>query len=124
MHLDISRFARGTAVVTVLGAASCQAWKVERRPAAEVIGNARSEKVAVTMNDARWVVLERAVIRSDSIVGERVTGNTYGKGRTALALEDVRALETRRFSFLRTIGLGVMAAFIPSLYRLAIVDNE
>ncbi|MEO5579533.1 MAG: hypothetical protein ABIR58_02675, partial [Gemmatimonadaceae bacterium] len=71
---------------------------------------------------ARWVVLDGASVSSDSIVGTRVTGNTAGRGRTALSLQGVRAVETRRFSFIRTIGLGVVAYFVPTLYRFAIVD--
>ncbi len=81
-------------------------------------------QVAITMNDLRWVALSAPSIRGDSVVGTRIAGNTYGQRRTALALSGVRTVERRRFSLIRTIGLGVAAAFIPSLYRLAIVEEE
>ncbi len=76
------------------------------------------------MNDLRWVVLRNPRVDSDSIIGTRVAGNTYGKGRTALPLGGVRAVETRKFSLIRTLGLGVAAYFVPALYRLAIVEND
>jgi hypothetical protein len=74
------------------------------------------------MNDRRWVVLRDAGIRNDSIVGTRITGNTRGQRRTALSLSGVTAVQTRRFSFLRTIALGAALFFVPTVYRLAVVD--
>ena len=103
-------------------ASACQAWKVEKRPI-ETVVQTQSGPIAVTMNDLRWVVLKDPVIANDSIVGTRIGGNTFGKGRTALSLRGVRAIEKRRFSFLRTLGLGVAAAFLPSLYKLAVVEE-
>ena len=101
----------------------CQAWKVDHRPI-ETIVQAEPTTVAVTMNDLRWVVLRAPTIQGDSVLGTRNAGNTYGQRRTALALNGVRTVQTRKFSLIRTIGLGVFAAFIPSLYRLAIVEEE
>ena len=110
------------AALTLLLSA-CQAWKVDHRPI-ETIVQADPGQVAVTMNDLRWVVLRAPSIHGDSVVGTRIAGNTYGQRRTALALSGVRTVERRRFSLIRTIGLGVAVAFIPSLYRLAIVEEE
>lgn len=111
------------AVAVILSAGACQAWKVDNRPAPTIIERPGSSRVAITMNDGRWVVLDNANVSSDSIVGMRVTGNTFGIGRTALSLDGVRAVETRRFSIIRTLGLGVAALFIPTLYRFAIVED-
>ena len=113
-----------TVIAAVVLASGCQAWKVDNRPAPTVIERAGNDKVAITMDDRRWVVLNNAQVQSDSIVGMRVTGNTVGTGRTALSLPRVRAIETRRFSITRTLGLGVVALFIPSLYRFAIIEEE
>lgn len=110
------------AVAAMFSIGACQAWKVDNRPAPAVIERAADDRVAIRMNDSRWVVLDDASVRSDSIVGTRVTGNTFGIGRTALSLHGVRAVETRRFSITRTLGLGVVAYFVPTLYRLAIVE--
>lgn len=109
--------------VAVVVSGGCQAWKVDSRPPEAVIGQARNERVAITMQDRRWVVLDNAAVREDSVVGMRVTGNTVGTGRTALAVSGIRAVEIRRFSFIRTVGLGVVALFVPSLYRLAVVEE-
>jgi hypothetical protein len=103
---------------------ACQTWKVQHRPVEAVVQEQQGGKVALTMNDRRWVVLSNPRVERDSVVGIRTGGNTYGKGRTAVPVAGVRAVETRGFSILRTLYLGVAAAFVPSLYRLAVVDNE
>ena len=118
------RFARSIAIATFsLSSFACQAWKVEPRPV-ETVVRTQNGPVAVTMKDLRWVVLKDARVANDSIVGTRIAGNTYGNARTALAVRGVTVVEKRRFSLVRTVGLGVAAAFIPSLYRLAVVEND
>ncbi len=114
----ISLFASSSVLMT-----ACQAWRVDDKPVATVVRQGTSP-IAVTMNDRRWIVLKDAQLKSDSVVGRRLRGNTKGKGRTALSLSGVRAVETRKFSFIRTIGLGVALAFVPSLYRLAVVEED
>ncbi len=115
-----TRLASVAALAVIVGTSGCQAWKVENQPAEVVIR--RSDPVAITMNDQRWVVLKGAHVSNDSVVGIRITGNTKGKGRTALSLGGVRAVQTRRFSFLRTAGLGIALWFVPAVYRFAVVD--
>lgn len=107
----------------VLSSTACQAWKVDNRPIEALVQSGKSP-VAVTMNDQRWVALRNPAIVNDSLVGTRIAGNTYGTRRMSLAVSGVRTVQTRRFSFLRTLGLGVAAAFIPSLYKLAIVEED
>ncbi len=102
---------------------ACQAWRVEERPIQTIVQQNHSP-IAVTMNDRRWIVLKDAQLQNDSLVGRRLRGNTKGRGRTALSLSGVRAVETRKFSFIRTIGLGIALAFVPSLYRLAVVEED
>lgn len=115
---------KATAVFAVmLSLTACQAWKVDNRPIDALVESGKSP-VAVTMNDQRWVALRNPEIVNDSLVGTRIAGNTYGTRRMSLAVSGVRIVQTRRFSFLRTLGLGVAAAFIPSLYRLAIVEED
>lgn len=115
---------RATLVFAVmLSLTACQAWKVDKRPIDALVESGKSP-VAVTMNDQRWVALRNPEIVNDSLVGTRIAGNTYGTRRMSLAVSGVRIVQTRRFSLLRTLGLGVAAAFIPSLYRLAIVEED
>ena len=111
------------AFALVISSTACQAWKVDKRPIEALVASGKSP-VAVTMNDQRWVALRNPSIRDDSLVGTRIAGNTYGTRRMSLAVSGVRIVQTRRFSVLRTLGLGVAAAFIPSLYRLAIVEED
>ena len=121
MRLSFTRSAIVLAIT--LSASACQTWKVENRPVETVMRDQRGP-VAVTMKDLRWVVLKNPSVANDSIVGTRVAGNTYGKGRTSLSIHGVRAVERRRFSFVRTVGLGIAAAFVPTLYRLAVVEDD
>jgi hypothetical protein len=111
------------ALAVVISSSSCQAWKVDNRPIEALVESGKSP-VAVTMNDQRWVALRNPSIRDDSLVGTRIAGNTYGTRRMSLAVSGVRTVQTRRFSLIRTLGLGVAAAFIPSLYKLAIVEED
>ena len=111
------------AFAILVSSTACQAWKVDNRPVEALVASGKSP-IAVTMNDQRWVALRNPSIRDDSLVGTRIAGNTYGTRRMSLAVSGVRTVQTRRFSLLRTLGLGVAAAFIPSLYKLAIVEEE
>ena len=111
------------AFAIVASSAGCQSWKVENRPVGAVIESGKNP-VAVTMNDQRWVALRNPAIQNDSVVGTRIAGNTYGTRRMSLAVSGVRTVQTRRFSLIRTLGLVAAAGFIPSLYRLAIVEEE
>lgn len=123
MSVTVARM-RVCCVAVVASLVGCQSWKVEKRPVEAVVASQPNGMVAFTMNDLRWVVLKNPRILNDSVIGTRVGGNTYGKGRTALSASGVKAVETRRFSFLRTAYLGIAAAFIPTLYRLAVVEND
>lgn len=118
------RFAGSIAIATLaLSSVACQSWNVEPRPV-ETAMRDQNGPVAVTMKDHRWVVLKDARVTNDSIVGTRIAGNTYGNARTALAVTGVRVVEKRSFSPVKSIGIGVAAAFVPSLYRLAAVEND
>lgn len=117
-------FARAWLLVSiVLSSTACQAWKVDNRPIETLVESGKSP-VAVTMNDQRWVALRNPAITNDTLVGTRIAGNTYGTRRMSLPVSGVRIVQTRRFSLIRTLGLGVAAAFIPSLYKLAIVEED
>ena len=111
--------------LALLAMPACQAWHVDNRPVEAVVHAQNGAPTAYTMNDLRWVVLKNATLANDSIVGTRIGGNTYAsRSRTALSVNGVRSVERRRISVLRTIGLGVFAAFIPTLYRLAVVEED
>lgn len=100
----------------------CQGWRIEQRPVPEVIQEHQSRKVAVTMNDLRWIVLSDLRVESDSIVGMQSSGTTFGSRCTALPLSGVRSVETRQFSLRKTVGLGVAIALLPFFYLAAFYE--
>jgi hypothetical protein len=111
--LRIGRLAAGTLVVILAGA--CQAWKSDQRPVPEVVQEQRDGKVAVTMNDVGWIVVNKPSIEGDSIVGTR-TGGTVGlNSPTAIPVTAVRSVKTRQFSLWRTVGAGVGIALASVL---------
>lgn len=119
------RFTRLAAFTTLLASVACQTWKTETRPVPAVVQQHENDKVAVTMNDLRWVVLRRPTVQGDSVVGTRIAGNTYGRGRTALSLSGVRSVQTKRISVVRTLALGAFLVLAgPPLYKLAIIEEE
>jgi len=124
MQTILKSSSRTALLAVVVATSACQAWKVENRPVEAVVADRGAGPVALTMNDRRWVVLRDPTIQRDSVIGTRIAGNTFGEGRTALSLHAVRGVETRRFSLIRTIGLAASTLLIPSLYRLAIVEND
>jgi len=123
MQLTRRRLTSAVVFIVAVSSTACQAWHVEKKPVEAVVRENTAGPVALTMNDMRWVVLERPRVQRDSVIGIRIGGNTFGKGRTALPVNGIRSVETRRFSILRTLYLGAAAAFIPSIYRLAVEDN-
>jgi hypothetical protein len=124
MQLTHRRVAPALIFLLASSSTACQAWHVEKKPVEAVVRQHPAGPVALTMHDKRWVVLESPRLERDSVVGIRTGGNTFGKGRTALPLNGIRSVETRRFSILRTLYLAAGAALIPSIYRLAVEDND
>jgi hypothetical protein len=74
------------------------------------------------MNNLDWVVLHNPAIESDSIVGTRTQETIFGRNRTALPLNRVRSIETRQFSWRRTVGLAVAIALSPAIVYASLVD--
>ena len=124
MQLAHRRITSALIFTIAVSSTACQAWHVEKKPVEAVVRQNAAGPVALTMNDRRWVVLESPRVQRDSVVGIRTGGNTFGKGRIALPVNRIRSVETRRFSILRTLYLAAGAAFIPSIYRFAVEDND
>src|SRR5687768_6156922 len=104
----ISRFAAG--IVVVLLAAACQAWQSDQRPVPEVVQEHRDGRVALSMNNAGRIVVSNPTIEGDSIVGVRTVVTGGASSRTAIPISEVRSVETRQLSVLRTLVLGVLIA--------------
>src|SRR5688572_31783564 len=103
-----SRFATGIVVVLLAGA--CQAWKSDQRPLPEVVQEQRDGKVALSTNNVGRIVVSNPTIEGDSIVGVRTAVTGAASSRTAIPISEVRSVETRQLSVLRTLVLGVLIA--------------
>jgi hypothetical protein len=97
-----ARVARRT-LLAVLPLAACSTWRVRPTPAAEAAPGA--SLVRVTLVGGRPVVLARARVAGDSLVGEEGTPPQ----RRAVALREVVRVEGREFSPARTLGVGWLA---------------
>jgi|SRR5687768_15204458 len=104
----ISRVAAG--IVVVLLAAACQSWKSDQRPVPEVVQEQRDGKVALSTNNVGRIVVSNPTIEGDNVVGTRTHGTGVESSRTAIPVSEVRSVETRQLSVLRTIVLGVLIA--------------
>ena len=101
----ISRFAAGVVVVLLAGA--CQAWKSDQRPVPEVVQEHRDGKVALSTHNVGKIVVSNPTIEGESIVGTRSAASGVANSRTAIPVSEVRSVETRQFSVMRTVGLGI-----------------
>lgn len=106
--LRSSQFAAGIVVVLLAGA--CQAWKSDQRPVPEVVQGQRDGKVALSTNNVGRIVVSNPTIEGDSIVGTRTGPTGVGNSRTTIPVTEVRSVETRQLSVVRTFVLGVLIA--------------
>ena len=98
------------AVIVVLLAGACQAWTSDQRPVPEVVQEHRDGKVALSTNNVGKIVVSNPTIEGDSIVGTRTGVTGVGSSRTAIPVSEVRSVETRQLSVVRTLVLGVLIA--------------
>lgn len=95
------RWTAAVLLMTFQGTA-CQAWHTEDVSPQVALATLQPAKLRVTRTDGRSVVVQRPVLRGDTLVG---IGDRQQEVR--LALTDVRQVATRGFSAGRTVGLGV-----------------
>ena len=117
-----SRVRQGAIVFAIGLLSGCQGWRIDERPVPAVVQDELGGKVAVTMNNLDWVVLHNPAIENDSIIGTRTRETIFGRDRTALPLDRVRAIETRQFSLRRTVGMAVAIALAPVIVYVSLVD--
>ena len=114
--------------ISALWIGGCHAWR--GRPVMSPTIGART--LRVTTDDGRRLTLERAVVRSDSVVGyvaeaearhrNEWQADTAAFGaRTAVPVDDVAALEERRVSGWRTVGLIVGVTVVALLIAAAAI---
>jgi hypothetical protein len=96
-----------SAIVLLAAAVSgCYRWTRPAPPAPSTLG-ARTGQVRVTLTDGGQVLLYRARVQGDSLLGD--TSLVWGDlaPRAAIPLADIRALSIRQFSVGRTTLVAV-----------------
>lgn len=110
------------AVLVLMAASGCHAWRATPVTAPDPSSDTRTLRLT-TNQGARRLTLERAAVRSDSVVGHLVDAahrrgdswapdSSIAKGqRTAVAVADIGSLEEQTDSATRTVLLlGFLAA--------------
>ena len=93
---------------------ACQTWRPTFVSPQELIPVERPSSVRATLRSGAKVILDDPTVRNDSIFGV-----TDGGERVGVASRDVGLFEVRRFSILRSIGLGYVS--VAGAYIVALV---
>jgi len=104
--ISLIRMTSGALMVTILS--GCMTWQSLELAGAPPQPEELSERVRITREDSSQVVLEHAAVRGDSIAGVSDGGDAE-----AIALSDVRSLETWRLepAFLFAPAVVVLVLF-------------
>lgn len=107
------------AFLVLSGSGGCTAWRANPADPSALSASDLPRHLRLTLRDGNRITIENASAQGDSIVGvsSRAQGSTY----IAVAIEDVRRVETRERSRGRTAALvaGVVAGGIAAF--LAVV---
>ena len=124
-------------ILAALALGGCHNW----HKSAATLPSSGERTLRVATNDGRRLTLERAVVRSDSVVGRLSQEAVWdrdrwsvdvarGGQRTAVAIADVQAVEERRFDALESAGTFVVVtlaigllAFLGLVYGLRGADT-
>jgi len=89
---------------------ACHEWRTEELTPQAVITSRQPVTLRVTRIDGSQVVLERAVLQGDTLLGDTlpyIRPDTSTLRDVRIPLSDVRQVATRSFSADRTVGLGL-----------------
>ena len=105
------------AALAALALSGCHTWRAESRaPTSRVWRNLPGE-IRLTLEDGSSLTLQRPVIRLDQTIRSE-------RGGPFAALQDVSAVEARRFSTVRTLGLVLAKASVVLHVVGLIVDGQ
>ena len=105
---------RVIAAVLLVLITACQTWRPTFVSPQELIPVERPSSVRATLRSGAKVILDDPTVRNDSIFGV-----TDGGERVGVASLDLGLFEVRRFSILRSIGLGYVS--LAGAYIVALV---
>lgn len=83
----------------------CYSWAPSMLSPEELVSAEQPETIRVTGADSTQRVLKQPTTRNDSLIGVAPDGAV-----TAVADEEVRGVEVKRFSWQKTVGLGLGVA--------------
>ena len=112
---------RSVAVILMIGQFSgCTGWRVEPLSPAAAVERQRPSEVRVQLGDGRREVLYHPEVRGDSLLGHRDW--SAQQPDRALALTDVKVLETNHISGGRTaalvLGVGAIVGVIVAVQNI------
>ena len=113
------RTSRKRFILVLLVFSNCRTWSRVGTPQ-EAVTRSQAQPIRVTRSDLSVVVLQSPMIVNDSLIGTVVNDS---HARVAIAMADVRSVETRRISPLHTLGagyLGVLAGLFLALLVISI----
>jgi hypothetical protein len=105
-------------MVALLASSGCYSWRSESRAPTSPVWRDLPGEIRLTLDDGSTLTLNRPVIRIDQTISSE-----FGRGPSA-ALQDISAVEARRFSSFRTFSLVLAKASIVLQVVSLIVDGQ
>ena len=104
------------AALLLLNSSGCRSWQSSSGASAPTSAGTSIPKARLTLRDGPPLVLSDVIVRTDSVSGHV---NDRQRSRRAFAHDNVSAIETRRVSAARTIGLVGATAGALALLAVA-----
>lgn len=103
-------------LLVVLNLSACTVWRVQDAPPGEVLSEPRA-RVRVTKTSGEKVELKSASMVGDSLVS--FTSKDTPE-MTALPIDDIRAVELKKVSWIRTVPLLVGGVYLAAGILVAV----
>jgi hypothetical protein len=105
------------AALCVLALSGCHTWRAESRAPTSRVWRDLPGEIRLTLEDGSSLTLEQPVIRIDQTIRSE-------RGGPFASLQDVSAVEAKRFSAVRTFGLVLAKASVVLHIVSLIVDGQ
>jgi hypothetical protein len=106
------------AAFAALALSGCQTWRTESRAPTSRVWRDLPGEIRLTLEDGSSLTIERPVIRLDQTIRSSRSGGPFA------ALQDVSAVEAKRFSAVRTFGLVLAKGSVVLHIISLIVDGQ
>ena len=88
---------------------ACTSWQVQPVSPTRLVDEQRPSQVRLHGADGKWTVLGHPFVRGDSLLG------LTRRDTAGVALNDVHAIEIKRFDWLKTTGLAVLTLGVVAI---------